>query len=88
MEYRFPSAMGEAESAGCVFNPEYLEDVKKKAKEFLRDFAAKGIRPEAAKRCKALLDEGIVAIVLLAVQECPSGDFIIHDRNGDILKEK
>jgi len=86
MNYRFPSAMGEAEAAGQVFNYDYLYDVQEKAKAILRNFRAKGIRSEDAKRYEEMLDGGIVEIVLSAVQECPSGDYILHDAQGNIIR--
>jgi hypothetical protein len=77
--------MGEAEAAGHVFNYDYLQDVQEKAKEILRDFRVRGQRPEDAKRYEEMLDGGIVEIILSAVQKCPSGDYILHDADGNIF---
>jgi hypothetical protein len=77
MEYRFPSAMGEAQSAGHQINDDWLLDVQARIFEII---------PVEHKHEVPCL--GLLEVILLAVQDCPSGDFILHNRNGKILRER
>lgn len=76
MEYRFPSAMGEEEAAGGQLNYSWLLDVQ-----------AKCLERFPVEHRQEVPNVGLLEAILLAVQECPSGEFILHDKNGNILKE-
>jgi hypothetical protein len=77
MEYRFPSAMGEAHAAGWNLNPDWLGDVLAQVRVLM-----------PAAHMNEFPSISLVEVILLAVQKCPSGDFILHDANGNILREK
>jgi hypothetical protein len=85
MDYRFPSAMGEADAAGWHLHPEYLCDVQDRARELVRQKLHQWSVP--LEKIEESLNISIVELVLLAAQDCPSGEFILHDRNGNILRE-
>ena len=76
VEYRFPSAMGEAEAAGHQINDDWLMDVQDEIRRII---------PEARKAEVPCL--GLLEIILLAVQNCLSGEFILHDSSGKIIRE-